>query len=64
MQCAIIMLDFGTVRYCKVVADKQQNVYINACNGVSLGRIFSWVVALLRVSFYVISFTCRGGSLA
>ena len=51
MQCAMVMLDFGTVRYCKVVADKQQYVYINACNGVSLGRIFSWVVALLRVSF-------------
>ena len=51
MQCAMVMLDFGTVRYCKEIVDKQQSVYINACNGVSLGKIFSWVVALLRVSF-------------
>ena len=34
------VLDFGTVKYCNLVADKQQNVYTNACNGVGLGRIF------------------------
>ena len=29
-----------TVRHCNQVADKQQNVYINACCGVCLDRIF------------------------
>ena len=34
------MLDFGTVRYCNQIADKQQKVYINACSVVGLGKIF------------------------
>ena len=28
------MVDFGTTRYCNLVADKQKNIYINACSGV------------------------------
>ena len=36
----LAMLDFGTVWYSNLVADKQKNVYINACSGV--GRILLW----------------------
>ena len=28
------MFDFGTVRYFNLVADKQKNVYVNACSGL------------------------------
>ena len=62
--CSMAMLDFDTVvyRYCNLVAGKQKNVYINACNGV--GRIFDSVGGECTkdaVSIQVIPRTCNGG---
>ena len=47
----LAMSDFGTVGYWNLVADKQQNVYIKACSGVSLGKIFSWGRGAQKVLF-------------
>ena len=35
---AMSLLDLGIVKYYKLVANKQKNVYINACSDV--GRVF------------------------
>ena len=56
------MLDFGSVKYCNLVAAKQRNAYVTACCGV--GRIFSWRgggCTKGAVSIQVISGTCNGG---
>ena len=60
MQCTMAMLNFGTVRYCNLVSEKQKNVYINASSDV--GSIFSWGgYTKGAVSIQIISGTCNWG---
>ena len=57
------MLDFGTVRCCSLVADKQKNVYVNACSGGV--RVFAWQGCTKgAVSIRVIPRTCSKEGLA
>ena len=60
------MLDFGAVRYCSLGADKQKNVYINACSGA--GKIFSLggegFAQKALFFIHVIHETWNGGGLA
>ena len=56
----MVTLDFGCVRYCNLVADKQQNAYISACSGG--GKILQGDSTEGAVSIEVIPGTCNRGN--